>query len=154
MPHHDDVTFSPGSLVHVAGLGKGTVREVRNGDRYLVEVKGRSLVTTGDQLTLQESGRKSPRSRPASAGRTAPEDDTAPPPASLDLHGHTVAEALEAISLFLNRALLDGGSEALVIHGRSGGKIKAALHGQLKQMRSIRSFLVDPRNPGVTIITF
>ena len=148
------VTYPPGSLVHVAGLGKGIVREVRNGDRYLVEVKGRSLVTKGDQLTLQESPRKPARARSESATRRPDEDDTEQPPATLDLHGQTVAEALEVISTFLNSALLDGRSEARIIHGRSGGKIKAALHTQLKQMRSIRSFRVDPRNPGVTIITF
>lgn len=52
--------FAPGDEVHVAGLGKGVVREVRNGGRYLVELKGRSVVTAEAQLSAV-----SPRKRPA-----------------------------------------------------------------------------------------
>ena len=149
------MAFVTGDLVHVAALGKGTIREVRNGERYLVDVKGRSLVATGDQLTLQESPRKPARAKIEAASR-APQDyeRARSQPASLDLHGNTVAEALDAVSAFLNSALLDGDSEVRIIHGRSGGKIKAALHTQLKRMPSIRSFRVDPRNAGVTIVEF
>ena len=32
------MAFAPGDEVHVAALGKGVVREVRNGGRYLVEL--------------------------------------------------------------------------------------------------------------------
>ena len=145
--------FNAGDLVHVAGLGKGTVREVRNGGRYLVDVKGRSLVTTADQLTLQQVPRRSGRPKIASAAR--PPDQYEPAesnPASLDLHGSTVAEALDAVSAFLNTALLAGNGEVRIIHGRSGGRIKAALHARLKEMPSIRRFQVDPRNAGVTIV--
>ena len=49
--------FSPGDLVHVASLGTGTVREVRNHDRYLVALKGRAVEVKGDQLTAQAAPR-------------------------------------------------------------------------------------------------
>ena len=145
--------FAPGDLVHVAVLGKGIVREVRNGDRYLVDVKGRALVATGDQLTLQDAPRKRSRAK-AQATSNPPQQYQAPRPesASLDLHGHTVAEALDAVGTFLNSALLAGISEARIIHGRSGGKIRSALHAQLGRMPSIRKFRLDPANPGVTIV--
>lgn len=147
--------FAPGDLVHVAGLGKGTVREVRNGERYLVDLKGRALVTTGDQLTLQDAPRKGARARTAAAPRPPQEYDAprAEPP-SFDLHGKTVAEAIEAVGELLNGALLAGHSEVRIIHGRSGGKIKSALHAQLDKISSVRSYRVDPRNPGVTIVEF
>ena len=45
-----------------------------------------------------------------------------------------------------------GLAEARVIHGRSGGRLKAAVHGRLKTMPSVRAFRLDPRNPGVTIV--
>ena len=35
------VAFQAGDPVHVALLGRGTVREVRNGGRYFVDVKGK-----------------------------------------------------------------------------------------------------------------
>jgi dsDNA-specific endonuclease/ATPase MutS2 len=143
--------LAPGDHVHVSSLGKGIVREVRNGERYLVEVKGRSIVTTGDQLTRQDAPRKALKTT-----RVPPHDDqrsTADPP-SLDLHGFIVADAVEAISAFVNSALLGGHHQARIIHGRSGGRIKSAVHAQLGGMRSVRSFRLDPRNPGVTIVEF
>lgn len=143
--------FVPGDHVHVAVLGKGIVREVRNGERYLVEVKGRSIVTTADRLTQHDPPRKA-----AKAARAAPRHDDAPQgeAPSLDLHGQTVAEAIESLHSFINSALLAGSAEARIIHGRSGGKIRSAVHMQLKGMRAIRRFLVDPRNAGVTIVEF
>ncbi len=50
--------FRPGDHVHVASFGKGVVREVRNGGRYLVELKGRSMVVTGSQITAAPNARE------------------------------------------------------------------------------------------------
>lgn len=145
------MTFVPGDRVHVVTLGTGIVREVRNGGRYLIEVKGRSLVVAGSQLE-PASERPQPKRPPAELNPPAPE--TAPVAApSLDLHGKTVVEALDALEVFLNDALLGGGAEVRVIHGRSGGRVKTAVHGRLRQLPSVRAFRVDPRNSGVTIIT-
>ena len=159
--------FSPGDTVHVAALGKGVVREARNGDRYLVEVKGRAVLTTGDQLSIRDDGKarvrtpapktalheaKASRSgaRVSSPAHSSPH--TFSPPLELDLHGKTVAEAVEEAIAFLDRALRAGNAEVHLIHGRSSGKIKAAIHAQLRGMAPVRAFRVDPRNPGVTIV--
>ena len=141
--------FRPGDSVHVAGLGKGTVREVRNGDRYLVEVKGRALVASGSQLTVQEVavGDKKQKNSPQRHGERG--EGAA---VSLDLHGKTVEEAMEAAIAFLDRAFREGSAEVHFIHGRSGGRIKAALHAQLRKLSSVHGFRLDPRNPGVTIV--
>jgi DNA mismatch repair protein MutS2 len=145
--------FAPGDAIHVRAIGKGTVREVRNGGRYLVEVNGRSIVTTSDQLTAQESPAKRARAKATPPSRASHvydrPSDTA---ASLDLHGLTVDEALDAVAAFLNNALLTGAAEVQIIHGRSGGRLKASLHKQLKGIASIRGYAVDPRNAGVTIV--
>ena len=143
--------FDPGDRVHVAGLGAGVVREARNGGRYLIELKGRTMVIAAGELET------APTRRTRKAGVDAP----AVPPsgasarsASIDLHGKTVEEALAALDEFLNDALLAGAETATVIHGRSGGKLKAAVHRRLKAVPSVRAFRLDPRNPGVTILTF
>jgi dsDNA-specific endonuclease/ATPase MutS2 len=39
------------------------------------------------------------------------------------------------------------------IHGRSGGRLRGALHGRLRQIAAVREFRLDPRNPGVTIVS-
>ena len=141
------MTFTARQPVHVKGIGKGTVREVRNGGRYLIDVGARSIVTSEDQLTAIEAPKR------ASKATTRPVYE-APSESSLsiDLHGYTVDEAAEALAEFLNRALLGGAHEVRIIHGRSGGKIKAAVHAQLKGIAAVRGFRVDPSNAGVTIV--
>jgi dsDNA-specific endonuclease/ATPase MutS2 len=148
------MTFSPGDAVHVAALGKGVVRDVRNGGRYRVEIKGRLLDVAGSQLTLSAPVRTPRRARGAAPAETpgpAASRAAAASP-SLDLHEKTVPEGLKAFYAFMSTALLEGHAEARIIHGRSHGRIKAAVHAQLKLMSSIRGFALDPRNPGVTIV--
>jgi DNA mismatch repair protein MutS2 len=150
------MTFAPGDAVHVKAIGKGTVREVRNGGRYLVDVKGRFIQTTADQLTAMEKPAKSDRAKtavpPRSRGVYEASSGASGASLSLDLHGHTVDEALDALAAFLNAALLAGAAEVRIVHGRSGGKIKAAVHAHLKRFASIRRYNVDPANAGVTIV--
>jgi DNA mismatch repair protein MutS2 len=59
--------------------------------------------------------------------------------------------AIEALDEFLNDALLASLDEVRIIHGRSGGRLKAAVHARLREVPTVRSFRVDPRNAGVTI---
>ena len=144
-------TFVAGDRVHVAGLGTGIVRDARNGGRYLIELKGRSMVVAGSQLEPAPE-RRTAKQHPAA--KQHPTKTTADPARSrsLDLHGKTVLEALDALDSFLNDALLEGVDDVRVIHGRSGGKLKAAVHGRLAELTSVRAFRVDPSNPGVTIV--
>jgi DNA mismatch repair protein MutS2 len=144
-------TFVAGDRVHVATLGTGIVREVRNGGRYLIELKGRSMVVAGSQLEPAPERRAAKRPPP----KTSPAElagVTSVPSRALDLHGKTVLEALDALDSFLNDALLEGVDDVRVIHGRSGGKLKAAVHGRLAELTSVRAFRVDPTNPGVTMV--
>ena len=143
--------FAPGDDVHVAKLGKGVVREVRNGRRYVVELKGRSLIVAEDQLSALEGRRQSGPERAAEPHLPA---DLARDhvPASIDLHGMTTIEAVEALDAFLDDAIRASHSEVRVIHGRSGGRVKAAVHARLRTIHSVRSFRIDPTNPGVTIV--
>ena len=144
-------TFVAGDRVHVATLGTGVVREVRNGGRYLIELKGRSMVVAGSQLqpaTERRAAKRPPESRSVTGSAAV----IPVPSRVLDLHGKTVLEALDALDSFLNDALLEGCDDVQVIHGRSGGKLKAAVHGRLRQLPSVRAFRLDPTNPGVTMV--
>ena len=144
------MAFSRGDLVHIAAFGKGIVREVRNNGRYLVEVKGRSMLVEASQLTAVDPP-KARRNEGLTAG--VPERlARTRVSTSLDLHGMTVEEAVAALDTFLNDAILGECPDVQVIHGRSGGRLKAAVHRRLKQLPSVRGFRVDPVNPGVTII--
>jgi DNA mismatch repair protein MutS2 len=74
-------------------------------------------------------------------------------PSEIDLHGMTVDEALGQAERALNDALLAGRLELRFIHGRSGGRIRGALHRWLGQVPTVVNVRLDPRNPGVTIVT-
>ena len=146
------MAFAPGDRVHVVRLGSGVVREVRNGGRYVIEIKGRTMIVNARQMERAEAERKE-RSTPNSSPEPHPDITTAGAAASLDLHGKTVAEAIAALDSFLNDAILASLSGVRVIHGRSGGRIKAAVHRRLRELPPVRAFRVDPRNPGVTLVS-
>src|SRR4051794_40011045 len=147
------MAFGPGDEVHVAGLGTGIVREVRNGGRCLVELKGRSIVASEQQLTPAGNRPKRPARSSGTDPAPAMVTTSASVPASLDLHGMTSDEAVAALDRFLSDALLAGHAEVRVIHGRSGGRLKAAVHARLERIASVRAVRLDPRNPGLTIVT-
>jgi DNA mismatch repair protein MutS2 len=143
--------FSPGDHVLVQSLGKGTVREVRRG-RCVVEIKGRSLLIDERQLSAPDTVRvKSPRR--IAEPPADPESPRTHGSGTLDLHGLTTVDAEGALAAFLNDAMLAGVAEVRVIHGRSGGRLKAMVEARLRSLPSVRAFRLDPRNPGVTIVT-
>ena len=141
--------FVPGDHVHIRSVGKGIVREVRNGGRLVVEVNGRAIVTSAEHVERFEAQRERKRPARKTAHVYEPPRGEA---ASIDLHGMTVDEAGEVVIAFIDRALRDGSSEVHIIHGRSGGRLKSALHAQLKRLPTVRSYALDPRNAGVTIV--
>ena len=145
--------FAPGDHVHVANFGKAVVREVRNGGRYLVEVKGRAMIVAESQLAAMDA--RQPRRRetslPVSAGVHTPHA-RGHVATALDLHGMTTDAAVAAVDAFLNDAILASHSEVHIIHGRSGGRLKSAVHERLRELTAVRSFRVDDSNPGVTVV--
>lgn len=146
------IPFKPGDRVHVAALGTGIIRDVRNNDRCLVEIKGRAVLVAASALEPVEAK----RTKSGKRGRLEPgaveAEQASGPPVSIDLHGKTVLEALDALDAFLSDSLVAGAGVLHVIHGRSGGHIKRAVHARLAHLPSVRSFRLDPRNPGVTIV--
>lgn len=148
------VRFTVGDQVHVTSLGQGVVREARSGGRYLVELKSHRLLVDGTQLTAVENRKRrtAPKAAAAETASTAPGAD-ATAPSSIDLHGMTTVEAVAALDAFLSQAMLAGHGELRVIHGRSGGRVKAVVHQRLNVVTSVRAFRLDPSNPGVTLVT-
>jgi DNA mismatch repair protein MutS2 len=150
---------TPGDAVQTP-LGKGVVREVRNNGRLLVELKGRAVEIAAASVSALEASPQ-PKARTGKGrGSAAEERGTQTVPGALarsargevDLHGLTVEEALARAEDALNEALLADSPELRLVHGRSGGRIRAALHRRLQQITSVRSFRLDPRNAGVTIV--
>lgn len=149
------MSYRPGDRVHLRGLGTGVVREARGSNRYAVDIKGRIVVAGGNDLeTADAASRGNRRRRNDAVGTTAPGDEASGHGPALDLHGKTADEAREALETFVNAALLAGHHTVHVIHGRSGGRLKTVVHQYLRRVATVAAFRLDPRNPGVTIVTF
>ena len=138
-------------------FGKGTIREIQNNDRVLVDIKNRSIVLKTIDLSpisLKQEQRDSTKPTPNLSSRPQLTNDIDPVsvPSKIDLHGLTVEAALTVVEKTLDSAMLAGYAELHFIHGRSGGRIRAALHRRLKEISSVRSFHLDPRNAGITIV--
>ncbi len=153
------MTFAPGDAVQTP-LGKGVVRDVRNNGRLLVELKGRAVeVVSGSVTRLASDVAPTARAgRRRSGGVGAQADSSATPrartaSAEVDLHGLTVEDAMARVDDVLNDALLADLPGLRLVHGRSGGRIRAALHRRPREVSSVRAFRLDPRNPGVTIVS-
>ena len=153
-----DPKLAPGDMVQTP-LGKGTLREVRGGGRLLVEIDGRrvqfdSSVVRPLVLSKKASKKQRPAASPAAFDSPDVATDRRRAPSEVDLHGLVVEEALARALSAINDALLAGASQLRLIHGRSGGRIKAALHRELRELPSVRAFRIDSSNEGVTIVEF
>ena len=150
--------FAPGDVVHTP-LGKGQVLEVRNRS-VLVRVQERAvLLDAGDIKMLGKVAGADTFAHGASLPRKAPVDRKAAGPdargpayTTLDVHGLTVDQALDAIDAALSEALLRDADELRVIHGRRGSRIRDALHRHVRGLSAVRTARLDPANAGVTII--
>jgi DNA mismatch repair protein MutS2 len=155
--------FAVGSAVAVVSLRKhGRVLDVLPGGRYRVAVGGLTVACREDELeTVSHSKKQQRRER----GAPAPQAGITAPPRvpdaaaagrfqSIDLHGMTVPEALAALPAFLDRAIRAGLTRVEVIHGISGGRLRAAVRGYLAGVPAVMCAAPDDRNPGVTIVYF
>jgi DNA mismatch repair protein MutS2 len=143
------IRFTAGDAVQTS-FGKGVIREVRNNHRLLVDVQGRALVVSDADVTALETNPPPVRTR---AVDRVPTRESRGGSIEIDLHGLTVEEALARVEIALNEALLADVDVVRLIHGKSGGRIRSALHRYLRGLHAVRSFRVDPRNEGVTLVT-
>jgi len=145
---------TPGETVQTP-FGKGVVQEVRNNGRVLVQVRGRGMLIEQHDIA--------PAGKPRRRRKDGPDDTVATTvyptrqaqrvPVEVDLHGLTVDQALQRAEEAISDALIADLPELRLIHGRSGGRIKAALHPRLRALSCVRAVRLDPGNDGVTIVT-
>ncbi len=164
--------FLVGADVVVLSLGRtGRVVDAARGGRYRVRVG--AVVMQCREEELGESNRvERHRGRKRRPGGRVPEAPSHAPfspqsgqgrratnaeqrrLSSLDLHGFTVQEALTKVEEHLDLALRAGLESVEIIHGRSSGRIKLAVHRLLRDLTAVRRFELRPDNPGVTRVFF
>jgi dsDNA-specific endonuclease/ATPase MutS2 len=149
-------TLVPGDTVRTP-LGTGVVQAVRHRGRLVVLIGNRSVVVDAADARLDEPTAKARAKRRSARNNEPATDDPARDrrlrsAADLDLHGLVVADALERVITAVDAAIRAGHGRLRVIHGRSGGRLRGALHRQLRELPSVRAFRLDPGNEGVTIV--
>jgi len=129
-PPRPRVTDSPRAVVpgqRVRVMGSTGVVVTVSGDKVEVEVRGKRLRVGLSELELA----------PSLPVRSTPRVTVAPEasgPAgvrthgnSLDLRGMRVEEAIDAVTDFLDRCILDNQASAFLLHGHGTGALKAAI---------------------------
>lgn len=148
--------FAVGSRVIVLPLGRkpGVVVDAGRGGHYRVQVENTTVSCRERDLapSPEPHGKRRTRAEPPPAPATRAEPP-APAP-RIDLHGLTVDEALARVVEAIDAALRGDADRLEIVHGKGSGRIRQALHHHLKAMTVVASFSLDPRNPGVTWVTF
>jgi hypothetical protein len=149
--------FVPGQTVQTP-LGKGVILEVRNARRLLVQVQDRTVVFSPADIRPAAPAIGAPKRGRQQSEPGAATGSRQDPPRSpgrvrtLDLHGLSVEAALDTLTTALSDALLEDVSELRVVHGRSGGRVRAAVQTRLRDLPFVRAYRLDPHNAGVTIV--
>ena len=74
----------------------------------------------------------------------------------LDLRGYAIDEALPAVDLFIDNAVVTGINQVSIIHGKGTGKLRAAIQKHLKSHKAVKEFrlgVYGEGEDGVTIAT-
>ena len=150
--------WAVGSEVIVRTLGnkRGVVVEAGSKGRYHVRVDGVMTWCRDNDLKSPPEPKRKAKTSPARARLEHPGDETrdAAPPGRVDLHGLSVAEAVEKMMAEIDRSLQRGADRLEVVHGKGSGLIKDAIHKRLAALSVVRTFRLNPRNPGVTWVYF
>ena len=73
-----------------------------------------------------------------------------------DVRGMNLEEALSAVSLYLDEAVLAGLNEVYIIHGKGTGVLRAGIQQDLRKHRHVKSFrrgVYGEGEDGVTVVT-
>lgn len=138
-----------GDVVHIIKMKRdGVLVEILPKNKIKVSLGSFVLTLDNEEVqVLKEQPKKKPSQdkitiKPASSLGKEPEE--------IDLHGFTVAEALDALEQKLNRSIMSNVKRIKVIHGFGSGKVMIAVHTYLKESRLVSNFRVDDLNPGQT----
>lgn len=137
-----------GDAVLVTKLKKiGVITELLPNGRYRVSIGSLTLVCRKADLEPAKNPSPSQRQRSFERQIKGPK-----PRSSLDLHGHTVDDAIRKLDEWLSAVVLSELSHVKVVHGLGTGRIQEAVHRRLGELKAVRRFKVNEFNPGETDI--
>ena len=131
------LSLAPGARVHVADLGFDAVVVSGPDAHGNVRLRKNALGITSHVSKLRAADGRRPAAPVAASVHY--ESSDAPPPLEADLRGLEVGDALSAVDLALDRAVLSGLSEVRIIHGIGTGALRTAVQKHLKGHPQVES---------------
>ena len=147
-------TVKPGDRVRILSLGaegtvlappdeKGEVRLQAGMMKFTSPLSGLRMVRKAP-----EQEKTTVRARTGMMSRTVSQE--------CDVRGMSLEEALDAVSLYLDEAVLAGLNEVYLIHGKGTGTLRAGIQQDLRKNRHVKSFrrgMYGEGEDGVTVVT-
>jgi DNA mismatch repair protein MutS2 len=149
--------LTAGARVRVAGLNlPGVVQEIK-GDRVVLLVRGKRVVSSRAEceaidVAAQPPDRRGPTLPPGVRLQRSQEEASG----SLDLRGMLVEDAIERVDKFLDNASLDALASVRLVHGVGSGRLRRAVRDLLSRHPHVGSFAAAPEQDGgegTTVVT-
>ncbi|MBQ6382234.1 MAG: endonuclease MutS2 [Clostridia bacterium] len=147
-------TVHPGDLVKILSLGVDGTVLAEPDDKGEVQLQAGAMKFKAPlaQLRLkQEAPKKSAavvRAKTGAMTRTVPTE--------CDVRGMALEEALSAVEIYLDEAVLAGLNEVYIIHGKGTGVLRSGIQQDLRKNRHVKSFrlgVYGEGETGVTVVT-
>ena len=147
-------TVRPGDLVRVATLGTEASVISEPNARGEVELASGNMKFKAKLADLRLV--KSPPAKAKSVVKTKTGAMTRTVPMECDVRGMNLEEALSAVEIYLDEAVLAGLHEVSVIHGKGTGVLRSGIRQELRRNRHVKSCrpgMYGEGEDGVTVVT-
>ena len=145
----------PGQRARVRGLGAEADVVAFDGDWAHLEMKGKRLRVRRSELEPTGTASRQPsavsRPVPTTPGSHLADDGAggaSGQTAEVNVIGHRLEEAIDAVERALDQALLGGASRLRVIHGHGTGRLRDGLRDHLRKHGAVGSLKAADRNEG------
>ena len=147
-------TVKPGDRVRILTLGaEGTVLAPPD-DRGEVSLQAGAMKFKAHLSQLRMTQEAQPPEKSIVRAKTGTMLRTVP--SECDVRGMALEEALSAVDLYLDEAMLAGLNEIYIIHGKGTGTLRAGIQQDLRKNRHVKSFRrgkYGEGEDGVTVVT-
>jgi DNA mismatch repair protein MutS2 len=157
IPVRPGAEVGQGARVRVRGLGLSGVVVSEQGDRLVLDVRGKRMVVPRSDVDAESATGPAGPSLPRGVTlERRPEPAAGSRPGTIDLRGVLVEDALPRLDKFLDDASLEGLDQVRLVHGVGSGRLRRAVRQHIASHPHVRAFASaaeDQGGEGTTIVT-
>ena len=147
-------TVKPGDKVRILTLGAEGVVVAPPDEKGEVSLQAGAMKFKAPLSQLRMAAPAPQKEKTTVRAKTGALSRTVSP--ECDVRGMSLEEALSAVSLYLDEAVLAGLNEVYIIHGKGTGILRAGIQQDLRKNRHVKSFrrgMYGEGEDGVTVVT-